>query len=227
MNQNEQQRFDHLNQRYLNELTLQGKSPRTIEAYSRCIRKLSEFFDGCPDHLTVDQLKEYLLHIVDTRSWSAVKIARNAIQFFCKQVLGKQWEWINIVKPPRVQPLQDVLTQKELGLIISCTRKLSYQVYYLTTYSLGLRLSEALNLRVADMDGQLMRVHIRCAKGNKDRFVPLPLMTLKALRQYWVTHRHPDLLFSGGDHVMASRPMNATATPSSWIKAGCRRPLRS
>ena len=53
MNQNEQQRFDHLYQRYLNELTLQGKSPRTIEAYSRCIRKLSEFFDGCPDHLTV------------------------------------------------------------------------------------------------------------------------------------------------------------------------------
>lgn len=198
MNTNEQQHFDHLYKRYLNELTLQGKSQRTIEAYSRSIRKISAFFNCSPDRLTTDQIKEYLLHLIETRSWSAVKIARNAIQFFYKYVLNRQWEWINIVKPPRVQPLQDVLTQEELSLIISHTRKLSYQTYYLTTYSLGLRLSEALYLRVADIDSRLMRVHIRRAKGCKDRFIPLPLMTLKALRRYWATHRHPSLLFPGG-----------------------------
>lgn len=198
MNINEQTRFNSLYQRYLNELTLQGKSPKTVEMYSRHIRQIGDFFDCCPDHLTAEQLKQYFLFLVEGRSWSTVKVARNAVQFFYKHVLERPWVWINIVKPPRLQPLQDVLTQEEVAMIINQTYKLSYQVYFLTTYSLGLRLSESLNLKVADIDGHLMRVHIRQAKGNKDRFVPLPLLTYKALRRYWATHRHPELLFPGG-----------------------------
>jgi len=209
MNIDEQIRFNSLYDRYLNELTLQGKSPKTIEMYSRCIRKLGDYFDCCPDQLSTEQLKTYFLTLVNNRSWSAVKVARNAIQFFYKHVLERPWSWINIVKPPRVQPLQDVLSQEEVGLIINQTYKLSYQVYFLTTYSLGLRLSEALNLKVSDIDGHLMRVHIRQAKGNKDRFVPLPLLTYKALRRYWVTHRHPELLFPGGKypHIRKGKTM--------------------
>ncbi len=195
MNINEQSRFKPLYERYLNELTLQGKSPKTIEIYSRSLRKVGDFFDCCPDHLTAEQLKTYFLQLVATRSWSAVKIARNAIQFFYKYVLNRPWVWVDIVKPPRVQPLQDVLSVDEVERIINQTHKLSYQVYYLTTYSLGLRLSETLNLTIADIDGHLMRVHIRRAKGNKDRFIPLPLLTYKALRFYWASHRHPTLLF--------------------------------
>lgn len=198
MNINEQTRFNSLYQRYLNELTLQGKSPKTVEMYSRHIRQIGDFFDCCPDHLTAEQLKQYFLFLVEGRSWSTVKVARNAVQFFYKHVLERPWVWINIVKPPRLQPLQDVLTQEEVAMIINQPYKLSYQVYFLTTYSLGLRLSESLNLKVADIDGHLMRVHIRQAKGNKDRFVPLPLLTYKALRRYWATHRHPELLFPGG-----------------------------
>ena len=195
MNIDEQIRFKPLYERYLNELTLQGKSPKTIEIYSRSLRKVGDYFDCCPDQLTAEQLKTYFLQLVATRSWSAVKIARNAIQFFYKHVLNRPWVWVDIVKPPRVQPLQDVLSVDEVERIINQTHKLSYQVYYLTTYSLGLRLSETLNLTIADIDGHLMRVHIRRAKGNKDRFIPLPLLTYKALRFYWTSHRHPTLLF--------------------------------
>ena len=198
MNIDEQTRFNILYERYLNELTLQGKSPKTIEMYSRCLRKVGDYFDCCPDNLTADQLKAYFLQLVSTRSWSAVKIARNAIQFFYKHVLDRPWTWIKIVKPPKLQPLQDVLSMSEMELIINHTYKLSYQVYFLTTYSLGLRLSESLNLTIADIDGHLMRVHIRRGKGNKDRFIPLPLLTYKALRRYWATHRHPRLIFPGG-----------------------------
>ena len=198
MNTDEQNRFNLLYDHYLNELTLQGKSPKTIEMYSRCIRKVADFFDCCPDNLSPDQLKSYFLQLVENRSWSSVKIARNAIQFFYKHVLNRPWKWVNIVKPPKLQPLQDVLSMEEMESIINATRKLSYQVYFLTTYSLGLRLSETLNLTIADIDGHLMRVHIRFGKGNKDRFVPLPLLTYKALRHYWATHRHPKLLFPGG-----------------------------
>ena len=198
MNSQDQIRFNQLYERHLTELTLQGKSKKTIEMYSRSLRRLAEYFDTCPDTITTDQLKQYFLALVKSHSWSSVKIDRNAFQFFYQYVLNKEWAWINIVKPPRVQPLQDVLAISELNAIINATRKLSYQVYFLTTYSLGLRLSEALQLRVSDIDGTLMRVHLRRCKNNKHRFVPLPLATLKALRRYWLTHRHPELIFPGG-----------------------------
>jgi len=198
MNDLDLNRFKQLYERHINELTLQGKSKKTIEMYSRSLRRLADYFDACPDSITTEQLKQYFLALVESHSWSSVKIDRNAFQFFFKHVLNKEWQWINIVKPPKVQPLQEVLAISELNAIINATRKLSYQVYFLTTYSLGLRLSEALQLRVSDIDGTLMRVHLRQCKYNKHRFVPLPLATLKALRLYWSTHRHPEFIFPGG-----------------------------
>jgi integrase/recombinase XerD len=198
MNIDEQTRFNQLYQAYLNELTLQGKSPKTLDMYSRCLRQVAVFFDTCPDALTAAELKTYFLSLVETKSWSAVKIARNAIQFFYRHVLNKTWDWIPIVKPPVVQPLQDVLSLPEVVAIINRTRQLRYQTYYWVTYSLGLRLSETLNLTVADIDSHLMRVHLRFTKSKKDRFVPLPQATLMALRRYWLTHRHPSLVFPGG-----------------------------
>ena len=198
MNTHDHARFQVLHQRYHNELTLRGKSAKTIDLYTRCLRQVSDHFDTCPDQLSTEQLQQYFIHLVEHRSWSLVKIARNALQRFYQYVLDKPWEYVPIVKPPKVQTLQDVLSLDEIGRLISHTRKLSYQVYFLTTYSLGLRLSESLSLTIADVDSHLMRVHVRCGKGKKDRFVPLPLMTLKALRRYWATHRHPDLLFPGG-----------------------------
>jgi len=209
MNQQEQTRFNLLYQTCLRELTLQGKSDRTVEMYSRSIRKVSEYFDGCPDNLTKSQLKEYFHYLVQHKSWSAVKVARNAIQFYYTHVLHQPWEWVDIVKPPKVDTLQDVLSIHETQLIINRTRALRYQTYYFVTYSLGLRLSEALNLTINDIDSHLMRIHVRLGKGKKDRFVPLPLLTLKALRRYWATHRHPTLVFPGGKppHVRNGKPL--------------------
>jgi len=63
---------------------------------------------------------------------------------------------------------------------------------------MGLRLGEALNLKIGDIDARRHRLHVRCGKGRKDRFVTLPDRALLALRQYWSTHRHPSLLFPGG-----------------------------
>ena len=71
----------------------------------------------------------------------------------------------------------------------------SYRVLFFTLYSLGLRLGEGLRLQVGDIDAERRRVHIRNAKGNKDRLVPLPEATLSQLRAFWRLHRHPSLLF--------------------------------
>ena len=210
MNIDEQNRFTALYQQYLNELILQGKQPRTIESYASGLRKVSNFFDCCPDHLTQDQLKTYFLFIATNLSWSSVKVARNAIQFFYKHVLERPWVWVNIVKPPKVQPLQDVLSLSEVELMINQTHQLRYQVFYLVTYSMGLRLSETLNLTPADIDRTLMRIHIRWGKGNKDRFVPLPPQSYHALRYYWSTHRHPQLLFPSVQSLYVSGAQNKT-----------------
>jgi hypothetical protein len=57
MNINDQTRFNQVYQAYLNELTLQGESPKTVDMYSRCLRQVAVFFDTCPDTLTDAQLK--------------------------------------------------------------------------------------------------------------------------------------------------------------------------
>ena len=151
MNNNDQARFNLLYSEHTSSLLLQGKSDKTIEMYSQSIRRLSQFFDVCPDNLSTEQLKQYFLALVESHSWSTVKVDRNAIQFFYQYVLHKDWEWVNIIKPPKIQPLQDVLAIQEVGDIINATCKLSYQTFFLVAYSMGLRLSEALHLEIADI----------------------------------------------------------------------------
>jgi len=71
----------------------------------------------------------------------------------------------------------------------------SYRVFYFTLYSLGLRLGEGLRLQVGDIDAARGHVHVRNAKGNRDRLVPLPQATHQLLRRFWSVHRNPLLLF--------------------------------
>ena len=198
MNKAQQKRYQSLYQQHVNALHRQGKSKSTIDVYSRAVRRITEYFDRCPDRLTTDDLKDYFTHLVQSHSWSLVRVDRNGLQFFYKYVLDKEWQWVDIVKPPQVKSLPDILTPNEISRVINAARELRYQTYILTVYSMGLRLGEALCLKVGDIDGERMRVHVRNGKGRKDRFVTLPKVTLVALRRYWSTHRHPSLLFPGG-----------------------------
>jgi integrase len=213
MNPLEQARFKPLYEQMQQALLLQGKRPKTIDAYSRAVRRVADYVDRCPDNLTADELKDYFASLVASHSWSTVKLDRNGIQFFYRHILNKPWDWVKIVKPPHVRSLPDILTQEETLEVINVTHKLRYRVFFLTVYSMGLRLGEGLQLEVGDIDGTRHRVHIRGAKGGKDRYVPLPEVTLDVLRRYWATHRHPKLLFPnpiGGLQQMycATGPMN-------------------
>ena len=195
MKQAETNRFNKLYRRHLRLLKLQGKSQKTIDAYARAVRRIREHFDCCPDKLTLKQREEYFSALVQSHSWSTVKVDRNGLQFFWKHVLKKDWQWVNIVKAPQVRSLPDILTVKEVEQLIGATRKLRYRVFLLTTYSMGLRLSETLALQVGDIDAQRKLVHIRRGKGHKDRFVPLPDLAYQALRALWCKHRNPCWLF--------------------------------
>jgi Site-specific recombinase XerD len=198
MRKAQQARFDSLYQRHINALRRQGKADNTIDGYSRALRRITEFFDRVPDRLTQDDLKDYFSSLTKTHSWSTVKVDRNGLQFFYKHVLNKHWQWVDIVKPPQKKVLPDILTLKEIERMINGTHERRYQVFILTAFSMGLRIHETLNLRIGDIDAQRMKVHIRLGKGKKDRFVTLPQATLIHLRQYWATHRHPDMIFPAG-----------------------------
>ena len=195
MNQAEMNRFNELYQSHLRLLKLQGKSQNTIDAYSRAVRRISEHFDCYPDQLTLEQREEYFSKLVESHSWSTVKIDRNGLQFFWKHVLKRDWQWVQMIKVPKVHSLPDILTVSEVEQLIGATRKLRYRVFLLATYSMGLRLGETLALQVGDIDGQRKQVHIRRGKGHKDRFVPLPDLTYQAFRALWCKHRNPCWLF--------------------------------
>ena len=195
MNQAEMNRFNELYQSHLRLLKLQGKSQNTIDAYSRAVRRISEHFDCYPDQLTLEQREEYFSKLVESHSWSTVKIDRNGLQFFWKHVLKRDWQWIKMIKVPKVHSLPNILTVSEVERLIGATRKLRYRVFLLATYSMGLRLGETLALQVGDIDGQRKQVHIRRGKGHKDRFVPLPDLTYQAFRALWCKHRNPCWLF--------------------------------
>jgi site-specific recombinase XerD len=195
MDSKETKRFEKLYQRHLRMLKLQGKSEKTRDAYARAIRRLRDHFDCSPDKIIPKQFESYFAQLVDTHSWSTVKVDCWGIKFFWKYVLEKDWQWIHIVKPPKIKSLPDILTPSEIEQLIGKTRKLRYRIFLLTTYSMGLRLSETLSLQVGDIDGNRHQVHIRRGKGHKDRFVPLPDLTLYGLRELWCKHRHPKLLF--------------------------------
>jgi len=194
MNQAETKRFDDLYHHHLRSLKLQGKAEKTIDAYARAVRRIRDHFDCCPDQLTLEQREQYFADLVESHSWSTVKVDRNGLQFFWKHVLKRDWQWVNIVKAPKVRSLPDILTVDEVEQLIGATCKLRYRVFLLTTYSMGLRLAEALGLQVGDIDGKRKLVHVR-GKGNKDRFVPLPDLTYHGLRALWCKHRNPHMLF--------------------------------
>ena len=187
--------FNLLYQRHLKHLNLKGLQPKTIEAYSRAIRRIGASFDYQIETLSEQQLLDYFSELLSTHSWSAVKLDLYGLKFFYAHILKKPWVSVDLIKPPKTQRLPDIVTIEEAARLFQSTRVLSYQVFFFTLYSLGLRLGEGLRLQVSDIDAVRLRVHVRDAKGNKDRLVPLPVSTLALLRRFWRVHRHPALLF--------------------------------
>lgn len=220
MHKAQQKRFDSLYRKHLSALKRQGKAESTIDVYSRAVRRLTEYFDSPPDTLTVEQLEGYFESLVSTHSWSTVKVDRNGIQFFFRHVLKREWSWVDIVKPPQRKTLPDVLTLKELERLINGTRERRYQTFILVCFSMGLRLGEALSIKVGDIDSERNLLHVRQAKGLKDRYVILPQVALQALRDYWITHRNREWLFpqgrSGEERGSAKTHMDRGGTQKSF-----------
>jgi len=216
---------EHFNRQYqlhLKHLKLKGLQPKTIDAYARAIRNLGAYFAYDIDALSESKLVDYFSDLIESHSWSAVKLDLYGLKFFTIHVLRKPWIMPHLIKSPKVTRLPDIVTVEEAQRLFATTRTLSYRVFFFTLYSLGLRLSEGLALKVGDIDGARLRVHIRDSKGNRDRLVPLPVATLDVLRKFWLVHRHPELLFPNRAGGLAA----AHRAPSPLDRGGVQNTLR-
>jgi site-specific recombinase XerD len=222
LNSIEQARFRPLFESMQRALKLQGKAKATKDAYTRAVRRSAAYFDRCPDDLSAEELREYFADLLETHSWSTIKLDRCGLQFFYRHVLDRPWDWVDIVKPPREQRLPDVLTRKETHRLLGSVYKLRYRVFFVALYSTGLRLGEGLALQVGDIDGQRLRIHVRAGKGNKDRYVPITHPLLGMLRKWWKTHENPRLLFPNPSGGVARMREADTAMHAGGVQAAMR-----
>lgn len=204
--------------RFADDLKLNGKSPRTLQAYCRAVRKFAEFLGHSPDSATEEQLRQYLLFLSDSKQWksSTINVAQQALKQFFRLTCPRQWETLKLTRVQVETKLPVVISVGEVHTLLKLIEKPSMQCYFTTVYSLGLRLQEALHLQVQDIDSKRMLVHVHRGKGAKDRMVPLPQTTLERLRDYWATHRNPVWIFpaEGRNHQLApsaDRPMSESS----------------
>jgi site-specific recombinase XerD len=207
-------------------LILNGKSEPTRLAYLRQVRLLSDFYDKSPDLITEDEIRRYLLYKKTKTGWSpsSMRNAHGAFRFFFKNVLDQDWRTLSLIKGENETRLPSVLSVAEIRRVFERVTRFHNLAYFVTVYSLGLRLHEGLYLQVSDIDSDRMMLHVHRGKGAKDRYVPLPDDTLSLLRNYWVTHRNPTWLFpaigrNGKEAPGATEPMSRSSVQGAFRRA--------
>ena len=181
------------------ELRLRGYSPRTVKAYVRGVKKLVEFYGRPATEITGEEIRTYLLHMLETQhlSGSSVNQTVCAIRFFYVKVLGRPWEVERVVYHKRRRKLPIVLSRSEIASLLAGCSSLKQQALLTTLYSTGLRLREATQLVPSDIDSQSMRILVREAKGGRQRYVMLSPTLLRILRAYFKQYRPTRWLFYG------------------------------
>ncbi len=204
--------------RMSDDLHLTGKSQRTHDGYLREIRKLADYCQTSPDQIIEDQLRRYFLHLKNEKHYAegSLRVTLSAFKFFYRTTCRRDWPTLNQLKILNAKTLPEVITIPQVHSIIDACTTQRMAVFFWTAYSMGLRLSEGLNLQVGDIDAARGLVHVHRGKGAKDRYIPLPTYTLHWLRRYWLTHQHKRFLFpaDGRKHTglsTAKTPMSATA----------------
>jgi site-specific recombinase XerD len=175
----------------------------TKKEYVRYVRRLGDHYQCDPALLTEDQVRAYYLFLRQHKKFggSAMKVAKCALRAFfqdCLHITG--WTVFQEVRiaPPQTLPL--VLAREQVATLLQAVELPRYRTVLGLIYHTGLRVGEAVRIELRDLRDTHTdhpRLHVRCGKGGKDRFVPLSPAMLRELRDWWKTHRHPTFLFPG------------------------------
>jgi site-specific recombinase XerD len=133
------------------------------------VRQLAEYYHKPPDQVSEAELRQYFLYLKNEKrvSPSSCTQALCGLKFFYPQSLGRKWAILEFIRPPQEQRLPVVLSQAEVGAILSRVRLAHYRVCLSTIYSCGLRLLEGVQVQVGDIDSGRRLLHVRGGKGNK------------------------------------------------------------
>jgi site-specific recombinase XerD len=121
----------------------------------------------------------------------------NSIRFLYKEVLGKKYDKVSFKRPRSEKKLPKVIDSDFIRERLEKIENIKHKSILTLTFSVGLRVSEVVNLRISDIDSKRMLIHIKNAKGKKDRIVPLSQKVLELLREYWKEYRPNEYLFNG------------------------------
>lgn len=188
-----------LRERMIQDLRLSGYSPSTRRIYILYAAKFAQHFRRSPEILGEREIRRYLLHLLDERKLShdTYRQAHSALKFLYTVTLQRPFDLPCIPRKRRPHPLPDVLSGSEVRRLFEAFRSPKYRLVAMTLYGAGLRVSEACRLRCRDIDSRRKLIHVRNAKGHKDRMVTLSRRLLESLRVYWRVNRPEDYLFPG------------------------------
>jgi integrase/recombinase XerD len=195
-----------LREKMLEDLQLRGITPRTQKRYIREVRDLANYFKKSPEELAEEEVKKYLVHLLEDRKLSTgtYKNYVAGIKFLYKTTLNRE-EVVEKIKYPKAKiKLPVVLDLAEVKMLLTVMENLKHRAILTITYSAGLRISETARLKVTDIDSKRMMVRVQQGKGYKDRYTILSKTALVCLRQYWRSYRPKDWLFEGqkeGTHI--------------------------
>ncbi|MDS0527263.1 site-specific integrase [Clostridium sp. SHJSY1] len=174
-------------EKMINDLELRGRSNETIKIYVYTIESFSRFYNKSPELLGEHEIINYLEYCIKTKKLckSTVNLINCALKFFYVVTLERSWSELRIPKLRCDKKLPKYLTKEEVKLLLESTTYLKHKAILSTIYSAGLRVSEALNLRISDIMSNEMKIRVRSGKRNKERYTLLSQKNLELLRVYW------------------------------------------
>jgi integrase/recombinase XerD len=187
-------------ERMVKEMELRGLAPATKKSYLTCCRVFVAHFMKSPEQLHAEDVRAFLLHLMRERKAgpACVAVYVAALRFLYRKVLNIPEVIDGTPRPKQAHKMPDVLSREEVEQVLGAVRSLKLRTILSMAYAAGLRISEALRMRVEDVDSKRMVLHVRGAKGGKDRMVLLSPRLLTMLRDYWKTERPKGpLLFPG------------------------------
>ncbi|HSW53148.1 MAG TPA: tyrosine-type recombinase/integrase, partial [Sulfuricaulis sp.] len=187
------------------------------------VARFARFYKTSPEHLDLEDIRQFHLHLLNDRRLSAEAVNQSvsALKFLYLRVLEMPWSDGHFPRAKRAHKLPVILSPEEVTAFFDHIPSLRYRACLMTCYGAGLRVSEAVALKVSDIDSQRMLIRVQQGKGGKDRYAMLPERLLKALRIWWRSARPPGYLFPGWrkDTHMSSASLQ-TACREAALAAG-------
>lgn len=195
-----------LRQRMLEDMGIRNLALNTQHAYVQQVSAFARHFDCSPEALGPEQVRAYQVHLIEERKLAAgsLSVVAAALRFLYKITLRRAWNGDDIPMPKRPLKLPIVLSPEEVVRFLACVASTKHRAILTTIYASGLRVSEAVALRLADIDSSRMVLRVDQGKGRKDRYVMLSPRLLEVLRDYWRIERPKPWLFPGdveGHHI--------------------------